>query len=176
MEVLLLTEESRASAGRWWLFSAVVLMALGAALLLLAAQRAVPAAHESGASRAEGPSGLLVPSPNDAAWTDYYRSRQDGVRMSVHLPATHRGDAVIVWERFSEAARATVALAEMHYDCGRRTRRSARMAVYRNGVLDGIADLPNVPVPVAVATDSVEQDALLLVCEGRLPAVVDDAN
>ncbi|MDE3012286.1 MAG: hypothetical protein KGI67_15495 [Pseudomonadota bacterium] len=176
MEVLLLTEESRAATGRWWLFSAVVLMALGAGLLLLAAQRGLPAAHESSAARAEGPSGLLVPSPNDAAWTDYYRSRRDGVRMSVHLPATRRGDSAIVWERFSEAARATVALAEMHYDCGRRTRRSARMAVYRNGALDGIADLPGAADPVAVVADSVEQDALLLVCEGRLPAVVDEAD
>ncbi len=172
MEVLLLTEESRTAAGRWPLRLLLALVIAG--LLFLAGHFAMHWLGPGPAPRAVGPSGLLVPSPNDTAWVDYYRSRRDGVAMAVHLPSARAADGIVVWEKYVEQGRAVVALAEIHYDCQHRTRRSARMAVYREGTLDGVAALPTGPAPVPVAEDSVENDALALVCQGKPPEIVDD--
>jgi len=174
MDVLLLTEESRSGARRWPV--RIVLLLVVAAAVVLGIHYAQAWIGPAPAPSAAGPSGLLVPSPNDAAWVDYYRSRREGVAMAVHLPGAPAADGVVVWEKYIEQNKSVVALAEIHYDCQRHTRRSARMAVYRNGALDGVAALPAGPAAVPVAEDSVENDALALVCLGKTPEVVDDDN
>ena len=174
MEVLLLTEDSRAGAGRWLprlllLTGALLLLAVSAHYVQRRLQTPPPVP-------AVAPAGLLVPSPNDTAWVDYYRSHRDGVAMAVHLPSARAADGVVVWEKYVEQNKAVVALAEIHYDCQHHTRRSARMAVYREGNLDGVAALPGGNALVPVAADSVENDALVLVCSGKAPDVIDDDN
>ena len=174
MDVLLLTERPRGGPGRWlW----PLLMAAGLALLLaagVASYKRHAGAHMGPGTRAQGPSGLVVPSPNDPGWTEYYRNARAGVSMAVHLPALRRGDLVVVWQKYVEQPRSVLALAEIHYDCRQHTRHSARMAVYRNGSLDGVADMPGASVAVPVEENSVEQDALTLVCSGKMPESIDD--
>lgn len=163
----------RAGLARWTVTLLLIAVVAGALLWRGSLLGRLAAEPGDGARRSTGPAGRVVPSPNDAAWVDYYRNRQEGVSMAVHLPVDHGSSEVVVWEKFADAGASVVALSEMHYDCSRRTRRSARMAIYRGGLLQGVVPLPAAAAAVPVPSQSVEEDALVLACTGEAPQDVD---
>jgi hypothetical protein len=174
MEVLLLDEDEVRTGSMRLPLLLLTLAMLAFAVAIWSHLRAGQTGSAAAAVRATGPSGMLVPSPNDPAWTDYYRSHKEGVEMAVHMPGTRKGDGVVVWEKYHDQAKGVIALAEVHYDCPAQTRRSARMAIYRNGSLNGVADMPNSGTSVPVAAGSVEFDALELACRGKIPDTIDE--
>jgi hypothetical protein len=151
----------------------IALLALGTAPWFVSSAPKT-AAQGAASVMAAGPK-LLVPAPNDSAWVDYYRNRAEGVQMAVHMPPAHSADTTVVWEKFAEARTAVVALAQVRYDCHQRTRRSDKIALYREGHFAGYSYLRQDAGPVPVAEETVEGDAFELACFGKLPEAVDEA-
>lgn len=174
MEVLLLDEEEGRIGSMRLPLLLLILAMFSFAVAIWSHLRTVHAANAAAAARATGPSGTVVPAPADPAWTDYYRARKEGVEMAVHMPVTRKGDGVLAWEKYADQSRGVVALAEVLYDCPAQTRRSTRMAIYRNGALEGVADMPGSRVATPVAAGSVEFDALELACRGKIPDTIDE--
>ena len=167
-------KEQQPASWRVWL----LLIALIACAALAAAVWWQQAAAQVDGARRRSPAhgGLLVPAPSDPGWVDYYRSKAEAVQMAVHLPAVRTQNELVVWEKFAQQQSSVVALSEVHYDCARHTRRAPKMAVYRNGVFGGYAYDAAAAEAVMVAPDSVEDDALALVCFGTAPAEIDDPD